>query len=59
MNNIFIKVIFLLITLYILMYCGSYAKYEITKKNHIISGIVVFVFTLTSVIFANVVFWIK
>lgn len=59
MNTFFIKIVFLLITLYILFYCSSYAKYEITKKNNIISGIIVFLFTLASVIFSNIVFWIS
>lgn len=59
MVNIFIKIIFLLITLCILIYCSSYAKFEITKKNNIIAGIVVFLFSLASVIFSNIIFWVS
>ncbi len=59
MNNIFIKIIFLLITMFILFYCTSYSNFEITKKNNIIAGVVFFLFTIVCVIFSNITFWIS
>lgn len=58
MNTLFIKIIFLLITLATFIYTSSYAKYEITKKSNIIGGIMVFIFTLASIIFGNIIFFI-
>lgn len=57
MNNIFIKVFFLLITLYIFFYCCSYVKYQFLNEKKKLSSITVFLFTLFSVILSNVVFW--
>lgn len=57
MVTTFIKVIFLLITLCILYYCGTYVRFEIVKNNNIIAGIFIFLFTLASVIFSNIIFW--
>lgn len=59
MNTLFIKLIFLLITLYIFFYCSSYAGFEIKSKNNIIAGVVIFLFTVASVIFSNIIFWIN
>ena len=58
MNTLFIKIIFLIFTFVIFIYSSSYAKYEITKKNNIIGGIIVFVFILFSIVFSNIVFFI-
>ncbi len=59
MNTLFVKLVFLLITLYILLYCSSFAGFEIKSKNNIVAGIIVFLFTVTSVIFSNIIFWMN
>ena len=58
MNTLFIKILFLIFTFIILIYSSSYAKYEITKKNNIIGGIIIFLFILSSIIFSNIIFFI-
>lgn len=58
MNTIYIKIIFLIFTIVIFLYCASYSKFEITKKNNICGGIIVFIFTLISIIFSNIIFFI-
>ena len=58
MNTLFIKIIFSIFTIAIFLYVSSYAKFEITKKNNIIGGIIVFLFTAASVIFSNIMFFI-
>lgn len=58
MNTLFIKIIFLIFTTAILFYTTSYVKFEITKNNNIIGGIMVFIFSVVSVILGNVVFFI-
>lgn len=58
MITTFIKIIFLLITICILIYCASYAKFEIKNKNKICSGISVFLFSFFCIIFSNIMFWI-
>lgn len=57
MVKIIIKIIFTLFTIAIFLYCSSYAKFEITKKNKILSGITFFVFTTISIIYSNIAFW--
>ena len=57
MNTLFIKIIFLIFTIIIFLYSSSYAKFEIVKKNNIIGGIVVFLFSLISIVFSNVMFF--
>ena len=59
MNTIFTKIIFLIFTLIIFLYNCSYAGFEITKKNNISGGVMVFVFTLISVIFSNIMFFMS
>ena len=58
MNTFFIKIIFLIFTLIMFLYISSFAKYEITKNNNILGGIFVFIFTVASVIFGNIMFFI-
>ena len=58
MNTFYIKIIFLIFTIAIFLYSSSYAKFEITKKSNIIGGIVVFLFSLVSIIFSNIMFFI-
>ena len=57
MNTLFIKIIFLIFTIAIFFYCSSYAKFEITKKNNIVGGILVFIFNVISVIASNIIFF--
>ena len=57
MNTVFIKGIFLIITLSIFLYCSSFAGFEIKKKNNIFGGFFVFLFSLASIIFSNIVFF--
>lgn len=59
MNTIFTKIIFLFCTIFILLYSSSYAKFEITKKNNLSGGIIVFIFSLFSVIFSNIMFFMS
>lgn len=58
MNTLYIKIIFLIFTIAIFLYSTSYAKFEITKKNNISGGIMIFFFSLISVVFSNVIFFI-
>ena len=58
MNNLFIKIIFFIIILITFIYSSSYAKYEITQKNNIIGGIIIFIFILSSIVFSNIIFFI-
>ena len=58
MNNLFIKIIFFIFTLITFIYSSSYAKYEITQKNNIIGGIIIFIFILSSIVFSNIIFFI-
>lgn len=58
MNTLFIKIIFLFFTFLIFIYSTSYAKFEITKKNNIVGGIIIFIFILSSIIFSNIIFFI-
>ena len=57
MINIFVKIIFLLSTMYILFYCSSYAKFEIMKKKNRLGGVIIFLFTIASVIFSNIMLY--
>ena len=59
MNTFFIKLIFLIFTILIFLYSTSYANFEITKKNNISGGIMFFIFTIISVIFSNIMFFIS
>lgn len=59
MNTLFIKIIFLLFTLSIFLYNCSYARFEIIKKNNISGGVMVFVFTLISIVFSNIMFFMS
>ena len=58
MNTLFVKIIFLIFTLVIFIYSSSYAKFEITKKNNTIGGIIIFIFILSSIVFSNIIFFI-
>ena len=53
----FIKAIFTLITIYIFLYCISFANYEIKNKSNYVGIIAFIIFTLSSIIFSNIVFW--
>ena len=58
MNTIYIKIIFFIYTFFIFLYSSSYAKFEIAKNNNIIGGIITFLFSLFSIVFCNIVFFI-
>ena len=58
MNNMHIKIIFLIFTIAIFLYSSSYANFEIKTKKNIIGGIIVFIFSLISIIFSNIMFFI-
>ena len=59
MNTIFTKIIFLIFTIFIFLYTCSYAGFEITKKNNLSGGIYVFIFSLLSVVFSNIMFFMS
>jgi len=59
MNTIFTKMIFFIFTIFIFLYTCSYAGFEITKKNNLSGGIIIFVFSLISTIFSNIMFFIS
>ena len=59
MTTLIIKLFFLVVTICILFYLTSYAKFEITQNNNVVVGIIIFLFTLFSVIFSNIVFWMS
>lgn len=59
MNTFFIKLIFMIFTIFIFLYTTSYVSYEITKKNNISGGIMIFVFTIISIVFSNIMFFIS
>ena len=59
MNTLFIKIIFLIFTLFIFKYSCSYACFEITQNNNISGGIMLFVLSLASFIFSNIMFLIS
>ena len=59
MNTFFIKIIFFIFTFFIFLYSCSYANFEITKKNNISGGIMFFIFTIISVIFSNIMFFVS
>lgn len=59
MNTISTKIIFLIFSIFIFLYSCSYARYEITKKNNIQGGILIFIFSLFSIIFSNTVFFVS
>ena len=57
MNNISIKIIFLIFTIAIFIYSNSYAKFEIVQNNNIIGAFGIFLFNLISIIFSNIMFF--
>ena len=59
MNTISTKIIFLIFTIFIFIYSCSYAGFEITKNNNMSGGIMFFIFSLCSVIFSNIVFFMS
>ena len=59
MNTFFIKLIFLIFTIFIFLYSASYVSFEITKNNNISGGVMVFAFTIISIVLSNVMFFIS
>lgn len=59
MNAIFIDIIFLILTLFILGKTISYGIYEYrTEENHF-GGICVIIFSIIATLFSNIVVWIN
>ncbi len=59
MNNVFIKLFFSLMCIFILFYMISFSLFEIKQKNNSFGGIATIIFTVTSIILSNIVFWIN
>ena len=59
MNTFFIKIIFMIFTFFIFIYNCSYAGFEIIKKSNISGGIMFFIFSLISIVFSNIMFFIS
>lgn len=59
MNNLAFKIIFLLFTIYTFIYSISYGVHEIKKENNTYGGIVVITCTIFSIVFGNIVIWIR
>ena len=59
MNTFFIKLIFLIFTIFIFLFFFSYVSFEITKNNNISGGVMVFAFTIISIVLSNVMFFIS
>ena len=59
MNNVFVDVIFLMFTLWVLCKIFAYSMYEIKSENNLFGGIVTMVFSVASVVFSNVMVWIN
>lgn len=59
MANLTFKIIFLLFTLYTLIYSISYGINEIKNEQNIYGGSAVIFCTIFSIIFTNVVIWLR
>lgn len=59
MANLPYKIIFLLFSLYSLIYSTSYGINEIKNEQNKYGGTVVILSTIFSVIFANIVIWLR
>ena len=59
MNTIFIKIFFSIICIFIFFHIFSFAVFEIKTNRNIFGGVFTIVFTVFSVVFSNIVFWIN
>ena len=59
MDNIAYKIIFLLFSIYTLIYTSSYGIHEIKKENNTYGGFMVIFCTIFSIAFGNIVIWIR
>ena len=59
MNNIFIKLFFSLICLFILLYIISFSIFEIKNENNVFGGVATIVFTIVSIVYSNIIFYIN
>ncbi len=57
MNNLFINVVFLAITLFFLGKLIGYSLYEIKTEKNLFGGIFLITFSIVSVVFSNLVIW--
>ncbi len=53
----FYHILFLVFTLYVLVYSTSYGLYEIKKEKNSFGGVLVIAFTIFSVVFSNIMVW--
>ena len=59
MNTFFINIIFLIITFFILGNTISYGIYEFKTEKNYVGGMCVIAFSVFSVVFSNIVVWIR
>ena len=59
MNTIFIKLFFSTVSLFFLTYTISYSKFEILTQKNTLGGVFIILFSLISIIFVNIIFWIN
>ena len=59
MNNIFIKLYFSLICIFIFFYIFSFSMFEIKNKKNKFGGIITILFTVVSIIYSNIIFYIN
>ncbi len=59
MNTIFIKLFFSEVSIYIFLHMVSFALFEIKNKNNFTGGLFTILFTLFSIIYSNIIFWIN
>ena len=59
MNILFIKIFFSFISILIFGYMLSFSSFEIKAKSNILGGLFVILFSLLSLIYSNVMFWIS
>ena len=59
MNNIYIKLFFSLICLFIFFYMVSFAIFEMKEKKNKFGGIAVIVLTIISIVYSNIIFYIN
>ena len=59
MNTIFIKIFFSIVCIFIFFHVLSFSIFEIRTNKNIFGGVFTIVFTVFSVVFSNIVFWIN
>ena len=59
MNTIFIKIFFSTVCLFIFLHVVSFSIFEIRTNKNTFGGVFTIVFTIFSIIFSNIVFWMN